>query len=150
MLLALASPAAAADVEVAPEPQGWGWYVSVFGGWSLPDDVDVALEMLYSFATVDVRGSVELDNGFMAGIAVGTQINEWLRGEVELSGHLHDLDDNVTFIVSTSAYASTFPANLEGDVNALFRLGEFVGRLAGGGNFKTVHRWWSRSWPSGG
>jgi opacity protein-like surface antigen len=121
-LLALSTPAAAADVEAAPEPQGWGWYVSVFGGWSLPDDLDLAAEMLYSFTTVDIRGNLELDDGFMAGIAVGTQINEWLRGEVELSGHLHDVDDNVTFVASTQAYASTFVDNVEGDVNALFVL----------------------------
>jgi hypothetical protein len=124
MLLALTPVAQGADIDVAPEPAGWGWYVSVFGGWSMPNDIDVAFEnfcsgCLYSF--YDDRTEIDLDNGFMAGIALGAQVNEWLRGEVELSGNWHDVDENVVFNYSPPPGGS-FTAQADGDVDALFLL----------------------------
>lgn len=96
--------ASAADIEVAPEPMGLSWYVSVFGGWSMADD----LEIEYSGYDYDV----ELDDGLTAGIAVGAHINEWLRGEIEVSGNWHDVDGDDT------VYGYT----VEGDVDAIFAL----------------------------
>jgi opacity protein-like surface antigen len=102
--------ASAADIEVAPEPMGLSWYVSVFGGWSMADD----LEIEYSGYDYDV----ELEDGLTAGIAVGAHINEWLRGEIEVSGNWHDVDGDDT------VYGYT----VEGDVDAIFALG--FGRLS--------------------
>lgn len=133
ILLALSAPAAAADVEAAPEPQGWGWYVSVFGGWSVPDDLDLSFDGVRGSSTVDIDLSVELDDGFMAGIAVGAQFNEWLRGEVELSGHWHDVDDEATFNFGPN---DSYVVDLEGDVNAQFMLANLWVDLPVGGTFR--------------
>ena len=104
--------ASAADIEVAPEPMGWSWYVSVFGGWSMADEIDG------DFATGATTYEVELDldDGFTAGIAVGAHINEWLRGEIELSGNWHDADGEV------GTTADTTPTEVDGDVDAMFVL----------------------------
>jgi opacity protein-like surface antigen len=113
MLLALAPVAQAADIDVAPEPMGMGWYVSVFGGWSHAKDESGAFtsnNFTYYF-------DLELDDGFTAGIALGAQINEWLRGEVELSGNWHDAEGT---IASSSANPSTW--TVDGDETALFAL----------------------------
>ena len=133
ILLALSAPAAAADVEAAPEPQGWGWYVSVFGGWSVPDDLDLSFDGVRGSSTVDIDLSVELDDGFMAGIAVGAQFNEWLRGEVELSGHWHDVDDEATFNFGPN---DSYVVDLEGDVNAQFVLANLWVDFPVGGTFR--------------
>src|SRR5687768_13709876 len=87
--------ASAADIDVAPEPMGWSWYVSVFGGWSFSAEVEAE----YSGNDYDV----DLDDGFTAGIAVGAHINEWLRGEIELSGNWHDGEVELTTPVITTA-----------------------------------------------
>jgi opacity protein-like surface antigen len=100
-----AMQASAADIiEPVPEPMGWSWYVSVFGGWSFSAEAEVE----YSGEDYDV----ELDDGFTAGVAVGAHINEWLRGELEVSGNWHDVDGDDTVIGTT----------VEGDVDAIFAL----------------------------
>jgi hypothetical protein len=40
----------------------------VFGGWSLPDDLDLSFDGVRGSSTVDIDLSVELDDGFMAGM----------------------------------------------------------------------------------
>jgi opacity protein-like surface antigen len=95
--------ASAADIEVAPEPMmGLSWYVSVFGGWSFSGEVEAE----YSGSDYDI----DLDDGLTAGVALGAHINEWLRGEIEVSGNWHDVDDEYIF------------TTVEGDVDALFAL----------------------------
>ena len=111
LLLALTPVAQAADIEVAPEPMGLGWYVSVFGGWSHAKDESGS----FSSGT-PIYFDLELDDGFTAGIALGAQINEWLRGEVELSGNWHDAEG---FVDTTVPPTST---TLDGDETALFAL----------------------------
>ena len=136
LMLALTPAASAADVEYAPEAAGPSWYVSVFGGWSLPDDIDVDFAGLYS---TNYSASIDLEDGFMAGLAVGGRFNDWLRADVELSGHWHDVDGDEVF--STTAGPLT-TLSLEGDVNAFFVLanlwidvpvGEVVRPYIGGG-----------------
>jgi opacity protein-like surface antigen len=110
MMLAVMPSAQAADiVEPVPEPMGWSWYVSVFGGWSMADDIDGDVE--YSGSDFDF--DADIDNGFTAGIALGAHFNEWLRGEIELSGNWHDADGEFTYI-------GTY--DVDGDVDALFAL----------------------------
>jgi opacity protein-like surface antigen len=141
MLLALTPIAHAADFDIAPEPHGWGWYISVFGGLSLPDN----MELSWSDGITAYDAEIELDDGFMAGIAVGAQFNDWVRGEIELSGHRHGVDESLSFSFYYSAgtygYGS-WTAEAEGDVNALFvlanlwvelPLGDIVRPYAGGG-----------------
>jgi opacity protein-like surface antigen len=106
--------ASAADIEVAPEPMGLSWYVSVFGGWSFNAEVEGDFE----YDAVSGSGydlDLDLDDGFTAGIAVGAHINEWLRGEIELSGNWHDGDGDLDR--DDGAYW-----NVDGDADAMFVL----------------------------
>jgi opacity protein-like surface antigen len=129
MLLALTPAAQAADIEaVPPEPMGWSWYVSVFGGWSHAKDEHVFLEGTSAY---DFDADIDLDDGFMVGAALGAQINEWLRGEVEVSGHFHDVEGDAFVNFSSPAYY-----DLEGDENALFLLANLWLDLPIGGMFR--------------
>jgi opacity protein-like surface antigen len=119
ILLALTSSVQAADIDVAPEPAGWGWYLSVFGGWSLPDDI----EANRSDSGTEWAAEFELDDGFTAGLALGASINEWLRGEVEISGNWHELGGDSE--ISTSGGFVTTTTNASGDVDVFFVLGNF-------------------------
>lgn len=118
LMLAAMPNAQAADIDVvSPEPMGWSWYISVFGGWSLPEDQDLSLEYsTTSFGDVDL----DPDNGFMVGVALGAHINEWLRGEVEVSGAWHDVSGDVEFGFIGSPPLTTY--NIDGDETALFVL----------------------------
>jgi len=121
MLLALAPIAQADEFDIAHEPQDWGWYVSVFGGLSLPGDVDVS----WSNGATAYDADIELDDGFMAGIAVGARFNDWIRGEIELSGHRHGIDETLTFgfYYSAGIYGyGGWTVEAEGDVSAMFLL----------------------------
>jgi opacity protein-like surface antigen len=113
MLLALAPVAQAADIDIAPEPMGMGWYVSVFGGWSHAKDESGD----FHWSSDNYYFDLELDDGFTAGIALGAQINEWLRGEVELSGNWHDAEG---VLASSALVPSTW--TVDGDETALFAL----------------------------
>jgi opacity protein-like surface antigen len=109
-----AMQASAADiVEPVPEPMGWSWYVSVFGGWSMADELDGEIE----YSGYDYDFEADLDNGFTAGVAVGAHINEWLRGEIELSGNWHDAGGELDF-----TYYQPYGYDVDGDVDALFVL----------------------------
>jgi opacity protein-like surface antigen len=117
MLLALTPVAQAADIDVAPEPMGLGWYVSIFGGWSVAKDQSFTVETTGAAETVDV--DLELDDGFMVGAALGAHFNEWLRAEVEVSGHFHDVEGEAERIVAV------LTNEVEGEEDALFALANF-------------------------
>jgi opacity protein-like surface antigen len=119
MLLALTPVAQAADIEVA-EPMGMAWYVSVFGGWSVAKDQSFIAET----DTVDpdyLEVDLELDDGFMVGAALGTHFNEWLRAEIEVSGHFHDVEGEAE-LVPFGGGAALGTYNVEGEEDALFAL----------------------------
>ncbi|MGH6874292.1 MAG: outer membrane protein [Aestuariivirgaceae bacterium] len=135
LMLALTPAASAADVGYAPEPSGPNWYVSVFGGWSLPDDIDVAF---LGSSNRSYEASIDIEDGFMASLAVGARFNDWLRADVELSGHWHDVDSEA--VIETSGSPTTL--SQEGEVDALFVLanlwvdvpvGEVIRPYIGGG-----------------
>jgi opacity protein-like surface antigen len=118
IMLAAISNAQAADipVEPVPEPMGLGWYVSVFGGWSMPNDLDGEIEFEDNGNNYSYDFDADLDDGFTAGIAVGAVFNEWLRGELELSGNWHDAGGDFDYNVGGYGY------DVDGDVDALFVL----------------------------
>src|SRR5215207_11467827 len=89
LLLALTPLAHAADMEPVAEPMGMGWYVSVFGGASFPRDEDFSFFDNVSSTDYTLDVNFDPDTGFMFGAALGAQFNEWLRGEVEVSGAWH-------------------------------------------------------------
>ena len=99
LLLALTPLAHAADMEPVPEPMAaMGWYVSVFGGASFAKDEHFyALNSYYVGSPVfsdlyqSIDANLDLDTGFMVGAALGASFNEWLRGEMEVSGNFHNV-----------------------------------------------------------
>jgi opacity protein-like surface antigen len=136
MLLALTPTVQAADIDVAPEPMGLSWYVSVFGGWSLPKDESFFFEDTAN--SVEVDGDINLDSGFMAGLAVGAHFSEWARAELEVSGNWHDAGGDVEADEPTST--DTF--EVSGEEDALFVManlwidlpvGEVIRPYVGGG-----------------
>lgn len=118
MLLALTPIAQAADFDVGPTPHGFSWYVSVFGGWSIAD-TDIEFSTTTAPTGDVIEGDVDLEDGFMAGAALGAYFNDWIRAEVELSGHWHDVDGD---IVTTPATGSGTTADLDGEADAAFVL----------------------------
>jgi opacity protein-like surface antigen len=105
--------ASAADIDVVPEPMGWNWYVSVFGGWSMGNDEDFDIDTTGGSPSIEV--DLEYEDGFTAGIAVGAHFNEWLRAELELSGNWHDVEGDATPLTGTGT-------SIDGDATALFVL----------------------------
>jgi opacity protein-like surface antigen len=106
-------PAAiAADVEpIVEEAAGIGWYVSIFGGPKWGDgDIDLSWERRRVLngcilATVECPyydGELhgEIDNGFLLGAAVGAQLTDNLRAELEVSGARLDTETHVEEYVS--------------------------------------------------
>src|SRR6185295_2501511 len=111
-----------------PEPvAGMGWYVSIFGGASFAKDEDFyALNSTgcygyYGCYYQSVDANLDLDTGFMAGAALGIGFNDWLRGEVEVSGNFHNVGGDAYFDFEYR-YSSDYVGNadLDGDENALF------------------------------
>src|SRR5215207_3170674 len=133
LLLALTPLAHAADMEAVPEAMGMGWYVSVFGGWSHAKDESFSIETTGS--TNFFEADLELDDGFMVGAALGAQINEWLRGEVEVSGHFHDVSGTLAQF-TTPADATPDLYDVDGDEDALFALANLWVDLPIGGAFR--------------
>ncbi len=64
-----------------PVTQDPGWYVSLFGGASFLDEVEIT----YSNSGTAGLSETVTDAGFIVGGAVGTHINSNLRAEVEVS-----------------------------------------------------------------
>src|SRR5215208_7737379 len=138
LLLALTPLAQAADMPV-PEPVGLGWYVSIFGGASFAKDEDFsAVNSVYyggyGFYDLFFDADLDLDTGFMVGAALGASFNEWLRGEVEVSGNFHDVSGEAYFY--SDRYNSYTDLDLDGDENALFVLANLWIDLPIGGFFK--------------
>src|SRR5688572_15316429 len=98
LLLALTPLAHAADMEPVPEPMGMGWYVSIFGGASFAKDQDFSVYEYGISSGYTAEVNFDPDTGFMFGAALGAQVNEWLRGEVEVSGHWHGGDGDIVFL----------------------------------------------------
>ena len=142
MLLALTPAVSAADFDEGPT--GMDWYVSVFGGWSHPTEnfegsaVFLSGPSTGTFATAEA----DVDDGFLAGIALGAHFWGWARGEAELSGHWHDADGFATVVYFDSISATPYFADIDGEANALFALanlwvdipaGDMIRPYVGGG-----------------
>src|SRR5215204_1918574 len=97
LLLALTPLAHAADMEAVPESMGMGWYVSIFGGASFAKDEDFYVFNYANSYDYSFDAELDLDTGFMVGAALGVSFNEWLRGEVEVSGNFHDVGGEGSF-----------------------------------------------------
>ena len=74
--------AAAAGSKVRPAPT---FYISTFGGFSAPMDPE--------FEDPAQSGELGTDLGFAGGVALGTNLTDRLRAEVELAVHANDVDE---------------------------------------------------------
>ena len=116
-----------ADIDAAAP----SWYVSVFGGGAVPQDVAVDQGLVYAF---------EGKTGFTLGAAVGTHLAPGLRGELELS-YLRHAINAYTFAgdiaprgVSGHIEQTFLLANIWKD----FQLGMFSPYVGGGIGFGTT------------
>ncbi len=64
-----------------PVAQTPGWYVSLFGGASFLDDVEIT----YSNSGTAGLSETETDAGFIVGGAIGMHVNQSMRAEIEVS-----------------------------------------------------------------
>ncbi|MBI1384983.1 MAG: outer membrane beta-barrel protein [Rhizobiales bacterium] len=86
-LMASGAPARAGSYNDGPAPRSV--YVSVFGGWSSPEEYEqtIPLPVLGNYGF-----GFDADDGYMLGIAVGTTVMPNLRAELEYSAGFHDAD----------------------------------------------------------
>jgi opacity protein-like surface antigen len=135
MTLGIAS-AKAADLEPVAEPAGW--YISLFGGVSWLEDVDIE----YDFDPVSgYEANAETDVGFIVGGAVGTHLMDDLRVELEVAYSENDVDKIDYFDAadgSSDEYDAsgkfgilTFMANLWFDIPLSEELTPYIGGGAG-------------------
>jgi hypothetical protein len=84
-------------------------YISVFGGVNLQDEADVTDKFLVAGVQATATGSVESDNGYVAGITLGRRFDN-ISVELELSYRENDLDE--LDFDSISALGTTIAVNL--------------------------------------
>ncbi len=112
--LFLVSGQAHADAMDASAADSMGLYVSVFAGASFPRDV----ETVYNSSGTIYDVSLGLKTGYLLGGAVGMNITDMLRGEVELSHSRWKADD----YNATSSTGATYAGTASGDVSATYLL----------------------------
>jgi opacity protein-like surface antigen len=130
------SSAKAADIEPVADPASW--YVSLFGGASWLDDVDLKYD--YNDDN-DYEANARTDVGFIIGGAVGTHLTDDLRVELEVAYSENDVDRIDYFDAddgSRDDYAAsgkfgtlTFMANLWYDIPLSEELTPYIGGGAG-------------------
>lgn len=97
LLLAASQSAGAADLyapapPAPPAPAPYNpWYVSLFGGASVMEDVDASASGTFGGTDYAFDGELSSDWGFLIGGAVGRSFGS-MRGEVELSYSENDFD----------------------------------------------------------
>lgn len=107
------------------------WYVSVFGGGAVPEDVALDLGLVYA---------IEGKTGFTLGAAVGTHLAPGLRGELELS-YLRHAVDGYTFLggqATGDASGDMEQTFLLANIWKDFQLGMFSPYVGGGIGFGTT------------
>ena len=135
-LLLGATSARAADIEPVLDPTVW--YVSLFGGVSWLDNVDIK----YDYDPVDdFEANAKTDSGFIFGGAVGTQIIDDVRVELEVAYSENDVDEIGYFnagVGTSGDYDAdgkfgilTFMANLWYDVPLSDEITPYIGGGAG-------------------
>jgi opacity protein-like surface antigen len=129
--LVLTPAVKAADIEpVVEEPAGINWYLSIFGGPKWGDgDVDIKDIERHRCILLCVLAPVgydhedelhgEVDNGFLIGGAIGAQISDNFRAEIEVSHANLDTKTEVEDYVLFDSGAS-YSAKDDDELNELF------------------------------
>jgi opacity protein-like surface antigen len=127
-------PAKAADITPVEEPAGINWYLSIFGGPKWGDgDIHVKnirreeecppaiiiCERVIVGETHEADLHGEVDDGFLIGGAIGAQITENFRAELEVSHAQLDTKTEATDYVLFDSGAS-YSAKDEDELNELF------------------------------
>lgn len=84
-------------------------YVSVLGGLNLQDEADVTDKFLVGGVQATANGSIETDNGYVAGLTLGKKFDN-ISLELELSYRQNDLDE--LDFDTISALGTTIAVNL--------------------------------------
>ena len=85
VLIGASTPAVAADL--APEPVAENnWYLSLQGGWKFSEDLDDDLDATHGGTEPgnSAELSIETDDGWRIGGALGYRLNDWLAVEAEV------------------------------------------------------------------
>jgi opacity protein-like surface antigen len=114
-----------------PVTQSQGWYVSIFGGASWLDELDVT----YSNSGTAGLSETVTDAGFIVGGAIGMDINQNMRAEVEVSYFENSVNqlDYPYFPVSFSASGHVNSVNVLVNIWHDFDMGGGFTPYVGGG-----------------
>ena len=96
-------------VSINPQTVQSQTYVSVFGGLNHTTESDITDKFVVAGVEATARGSLETDNGYVAGLTIGKKFDN-ISLELELSYRENDLDE-LTFD-SISALGTTIAINL--------------------------------------
>jgi opacity protein-like surface antigen len=140
--LVVTPPVKAADIApVVEEPAGLGWYVSIFGGpkWGdgdvhvkdirredecAPERItspicQVSILQIGESHEADLHG--EVDNGFLIGGAIGAQISDNFRAELEVSHARLDTKTEVEdYVLYEPTLGQNYSAKDDDDLRELF------------------------------
>src|SRR5438874_6562902 len=76
----------AADLFVAENSTNLGYYLSVAGGWNHADSDK------FHLSSGQISGEIFFDDGWVGKVALGTNIDDHLRAELEFAIHHNGLD----------------------------------------------------------
>ena len=92
-----------------------GFYVSVFGGASFPSNIKTHY---VSTGGINYSSTLNLKSGYLLGGAIGMQINDMVRGEIELS-HSSWKGKSYSYVATTGANDS---GSVSGRISATYLL----------------------------
>jgi opacity protein-like surface antigen len=139
--LASISPVMAADMPVEPivEEAQANWYVSLHGGWKFNEEWDDHLDASHGDPTSDdfARLTIDTDDGWRAGGALGYAFNNWLALEGEI-GYMKQDFDSVVFDEATGEFAGLAGEafDLGGDISILTGMVNAIVGVPLGGIFR--------------
>ena len=85
VLVSVSTPATAADIAAEPAAES-SWYLSLQGGWKFNEDLDDDLDATHGGSEPgnSAELSIETDDGWRVGGALGYRFNDWLAVEAEV------------------------------------------------------------------
>jgi opacity protein-like surface antigen len=136
------SPVMAADMPVEPivEEAQANWYVSLHGGWKFGEDWNDALDATHGDPLSDDFAdlTIEADDGWRVGGALGYSFNNWLALEGEVAYMKQDFN-SVEFDETGGEFAGLElldPFNLGGDISILTGMVNVIAGVPLGGMFR--------------
>lgn len=93
VLVGASTPAIAADITPTPVAEN-NWYLSIHGGWKFNEDLDDDLDATHGGTEPgnSAKISIDTDDGWRVGGALGYRFNDWLAVEGEVGYMDQDFD----------------------------------------------------------